>query len=316
MKINTSACLLLALVLCGSSAQEFGERLTRQSPSARNNGYSYPEPSPPFTLPPLKLDYLPPPQYIDCTQPQTCETREVCSQLHGGQPSPAQSSGSCLVSGTVNEAGMCCNPAPTTTQRATTIPSLEYLPPTTSGYKYPVPENPLRLPDSNNEKPIIVAVPPPSAPVVDEDEIPFWDFRESIPGEPEIDYPILDKIPVTSFSCEGKVDGYYANMETRCQVFHICSSTPEAPTAKFSFLCPNGTIFDQQVFACTWWPDVNCEASSKFFDLNKNIGIVSTSHGTNIKSTSTQSRSVAASARGISQVGSRPSLSISAAASV
>ena len=50
------------------------------------------------------------------------------------------------------------------------------------------------------------------------------------------------------------------------------------------------------------WPDVNCEASSQYFDLNKNIGIVSTSYGTNIKSTNTQSRSVAASARGLSQV--------------
>ena len=38
-------------------------------------------------------------------------------------------------------------------------------------------------------------------------EVPFWDFRESIPGEPEADYPILDKIPPTGFACNGRLDG-------------------------------------------------------------------------------------------------------------
>lgn len=40
-----------------------------------------------------------------------------------------------------------------------------------------------------------------------DDEIAFWDFRESIPGDPEHDYPILDKIPRTSFKCDGQIDG-------------------------------------------------------------------------------------------------------------
>ena len=38
-------------------------------------------------------------------------------------------------------------------------------------------------------------------------DMPFWDFRESIPGEPEDDYPILDKIPETAFTCEGRLEG-------------------------------------------------------------------------------------------------------------
>lgn len=48
------------------------------------------------------------------------------------------------------------------------------------------------------------------APVVQQpldDEIAFWDFRESIPGDPEFDYPILDRIPPTSFRCNGQRDG-------------------------------------------------------------------------------------------------------------
>jgi hypothetical protein len=38
-------------------------------------------------------------------------------------------------------------------------------------------------------------------------DMPFWDFRESIPGEPGDDYPILDKIPETAFTCEGRLEG-------------------------------------------------------------------------------------------------------------
>lgn len=104
-----------------------------------------------------------------------------------------------------------------------------------------------------------------------DEEIAFWDFRESIPGEPELDYPIFSRIPTTSFKCDDKIDGfyfkkinlfsiydlmmiagYYGDVETRCQVFHVCTSIPEAQPIKASFLCPNGTIFNQQVFVCQW----------------------------------------------------------------
>lgn len=116
--------------------------------------------------------------------------------------------------------------------------------------------------------------PPPVQPVLTEsqEEIAFWDFRESIPGEPELDYPIFDKIPVTAFTCDDKIDGYYADVEARCQVFHVCTAIPDGTSIKNSFLCPNGTIFNQENFACQWWPDVECASSSDFFSLNENIG--------------------------------------------
>jgi hypothetical protein len=38
-------------------------------------------------------------------------------------------------------------------------------------------------------------------------EMLLWDYKESIPGEPEIDYPILEKIPETAFTCEGRLAG-------------------------------------------------------------------------------------------------------------
>ncbi|XP_037791301.1 LOW QUALITY PROTEIN: titin-like [Penaeus monodon] len=92
-------------------------------------------------------------------------------------------------------------------------------------------------------------------------------LRDSVPGEPGVDYPIFGQVPKTSFRCRGRQQGYYADIETRCQVFHICNVRGGQ-----AFLCPNGTIFDQQHFTCKWWFTVNCEDSEGFFDLNNNIG--------------------------------------------
>ena len=134
--------------------------------------------------------------YIQCVGAQECVTSAVCSSRPGGLINvPAGEvfhdyiiqktktkilksiwSLQCKnsLSGLV---GVCCNPAPvaTTTQRPVVV--------TTS-------------------RPVV-------QPVLteEEEEIAFWDFRESIPGDPETDYPILDKIPVTSFTCVGRIDG-------------------------------------------------------------------------------------------------------------
>lgn len=105
-------------------------------------------------------------------------------------------------------------------------------------------------------------------------EMLLWDYKESIPGEPEIDYPILESIPQTKFDCAGRIDGYYADVETRCQVFHVCSTQPDNIVIKNSFLCPNGTLFNQENFACQWWADIDCPTSDQFFKLNENIGKV------------------------------------------
>ena len=96
-------------------------------------------------------------------------------------------------------------------------------PTTTKGYDYPVPDNPL-IPDNTNQnsqflqttkKPTTTTRRPVNPVVQEDDEIAFWDFRESIPGEPEIDYPIFDKIPETAFSCSGKIDGKFLETKAR-----------------------------------------------------------------------------------------------------
>ena len=84
-------------------------------------------------------------------------------------------------------------------------------------------------------------------------------LEETIPGIPGDDYPIFAEVPETSFICDGQVEGgYYADPEAECQVFHICASDGNGGLSKYSFLCPNGTIFNQQYFVCDWWFNVDC----------------------------------------------------------
>ena len=52
---------------------------------------------------------------------------------------------------------------------------------------------------------------------------------------------------------------------------------------KYSFLCPNGSLFDQQYFVCDFWFNVDCSQAESQYSLNeilaaereKNIGAVS-----------------------------------------
>ena len=63
------------------------------------------------------------------------------------------------------------------------------------------------------------------------------------------------------------VEGYYADFEAGCQSFHICIAAAVggggmggggAVLAPHTFLCPNGTVFDQDGFMCDWWFNVEC----------------------------------------------------------
>ncbi|XP_062529912.1 uncharacterized protein LOC101735358 isoform X1 [Bombyx mori] len=91
-----------------------------------------------------------------------------------------------------------------------------------------------------------------------------WDIRIAVPGSPGEDYPTLSNIPRTPFSCAGREPGYYADFETNCQVFRVC--TVGSTYGFQSFLCPNGTLFNQAVFVCDWWMNVNCRESEKLLN--------------------------------------------------
>ncbi|GIY46960.1 hypothetical protein CDAR_238151 [Caerostris darwini] len=77
-------------------------------------------------------------------------------------------------------------------------------------------------------------------------------------GIPEIDYPTLEILPVIHFPCEEYASpGYYADVSSRCQMFHICHDNGQ----RSSFLCPIGTVFNQEYLVCDWWYNVDCGSS-------------------------------------------------------
>merc|ERR1712106_497773 len=97
-------------------------------------------------------------------------------------------------------------------------------------------------------------------------------LQDTIPGTPGEDYPIYAVPPETSFTCDGQVDGgYYGDPEAECQAFHICANDGNAGLTKYSFLCPNGTLFQQQYFVCDWWFNVDCSTAEEFYSLNDEI---------------------------------------------
>ncbi|KAK2706137.1 uncharacterized protein LOC136030534 [Artemia franciscana] len=81
---------------------------------------------------------------------------------------------------------------------------------------------------------------------------------KSIIGKPGADYPAYDQVPQTPFTCQGPGHKLVADNFARCQVFHKC----EGATKIGSFICPHGTVFDQQSGICDWWYDVTCHVSN------------------------------------------------------
>merc|ERR1712106_1274336 len=97
-------------------------------------------------------------------------------------------------------------------------------------------------------------------------------LEEAVPGVPGDDYPIFSDVPETSFLCDGQVDGgYYADPEAECQAFHICAGDGTGGLTKYSFLCPNGTLFQQQYFVCDWWFNFDCSLAEQFYSLNEEV---------------------------------------------
>merc|ERR1711862_831930 len=98
---------------------------------------------------------------------------------------------------------------------------------------------------------------------------PLAALAANIPGVPGEDYPIFAEVPESGFSCEGQVDGgYYADPEAECQAFHICTADGAGGLAKYSFLCPNGTLFNQNYFICDWWFNFDCSTAADLYSLN------------------------------------------------
>ncbi|XP_066979195.1 U-scoloptoxin(01)-Cw1a-like [Macrobrachium rosenbergii] len=77
----------------------------------------------------------------------------------------------------------------------------------------------------------------------------------------------------TGFDCSSLKYGYYADQANACRVFHICYpySDPEGRliVRMFSFICGEGTIFDQSTLTCNFPENsLPCEAAATLYNIN------------------------------------------------
>lgn len=89
-----------------------------------------------------------------------------------------------------------------------------------------------------------------------------------------------------TFSCENRGYGYYADVENECQIFHVCLPVMNADerkerTFRWSFICPEETVFSQVVFTCVRMEDMpnECKDSEQYYQLNKNFGMAMSENG-------------------------------------
>lgn len=99
--------------------------------------------------------------------------------------------------------------------------------------------------------------------------------QSSMPGLPGVDYPIHWQVPKTNFDCRNyEQSGFYADVESDCQAYHSCH---KGRGGRHTFLCPNGTLFSQELLTCDWWYNVECSASKLY--LAPDATNVQSTHG-------------------------------------
>ena len=54
-------------------------------------------------------------------------------------------------------------------------------------------------------------------------------------------------------------------------MFHICTADGAGGLGRYSFLCPNGTLFNQNYFICDWWFNFDCATAQDLYSLNDEI---------------------------------------------
>lgn len=82
----------------------------------------------------------------------------------------------------------------------------------------------------------------------------------------EISDDYVEYLPETSFSCKGKVHGgFYADVETQCRMYHICSRNEDGVLEDKKFLCGNTTVFDQRRLVCQDFRKVRCHDSPNYY---------------------------------------------------
>merc|ERR1719376_714020 len=82
------------------------------------------------------------------------------------------------------------------------------------------------------------------------------------------DYPFYKRVPKEghNFTCDGRLDGFYASIPHKCQVYYNCLFGQ-----RYDFLCANYTVFDQVNFICQYASNVDCAASERYYDRNEEL---------------------------------------------
>ena len=83
---------------------------------------------------------------------------------------------------------------------------------------------------------------------------------------------IIKELPINdTFTCEDREYGYYGDIANNCQLFHVCLPIEDnfgeiVEFKQWTFLCSNGTMFDQQTLSCNFPSDsYPCELSEDLY---------------------------------------------------
>jgi len=82
----------------------------------------------------------------------------------------------------------------------------------------------------------------------------------------------------TEFSCNNRPYGYYGDDTNNCRVFHICYpalfSSGVIETYQYSFMCGEGTQFDQKEMACVSYESaLPCIETQNYYIRNAEFGL-------------------------------------------
>lgn len=94
-------------------------------------------------------------------------------------------------------------------------------------------------------------------------------------------YGVVDDVNSTAnasvFSCYNRRYGYYADIAKKCYMFHLCYPVQEPTTGqlifqRFSFVCSDNAVFDQQHLVCVDNETLSysCSESHKYFVESNN----------------------------------------------
>jgi hypothetical protein len=94
-------------------------------------------------------------------------------------------------------------------------------------------------------------------------------------------YGVIDDANTTAnasvFSCYNRRYGYYADVGKKCLMFHLCYPVQEPTTGllifqRFSFVCSDNAVFDQQHLVCVDNDTLSypCSESDKYFTESNN----------------------------------------------